>query len=419
MTIRGMVPDRSVCKAMRKTQLFLLFVCSLSCWTVAQGTLGLLPVYAVRLGAEPTLIGNYLSLTYLALTVGTIGAGWLSDKFQRRKVMLLLAGLGNIAALWLMGQARVFWQIAALTAFVWFLIGVVLTTINILAGLFAGEAERGKIFGILAINISLGALIGGFTGGLIVDHGGYPTLFLVAALCWTVQPLMTLFVRDRVLERAQNEAVKPSPTRPTLGGAFYLLLLAIVIAFVAVFVAVMGRPLLMDELRFGPADISRVGAIGGAFSLPFPLLLGWLSDHVGRYRLLILCFWVGAAGLIVLAASVSLWHFWLSSILMASPGVSLGISPALVADLVPQESLGMALARLGAAPWTGGIIGFAIAGYAIQDLGMTASLIGAALLTLIAIALLIRVQRIAHSSLPYSSSRSRIVHNCSNKAADA
>src|SRR5438445_13592407 len=112
---------------MGKKQLFTLFLSSLVMWTVAQGLLSLLPVYAVRLGADPASIGNYLALAFLTLTVGTIAAGWLSDKFQRRKALLIAAGLVNIPIFWLMGQATTFGQLAVLTAISWFSFGIMLT----------------------------------------------------------------------------------------------------------------------------------------------------------------------------------------------------------------------------------------------------------------------------------------------------
>ena len=108
---------------------------------------------------------------------------------------------------------------------------------------------------------------------------------------------------------------------------FYLLLLAHVIAFGANFVSLLGRPLLMDNLGFDSAAISGVVAVGGAVSLPFPLLVGWLSDRIGRYSLLVLCFLISALGLFALAASKSLLHFWVSSVLLASMGVCLAIGP--------------------------------------------------------------------------------------------
>ena len=72
---------------MSKKQLWSLFLCSLVPWTVGTGLLPLLPVYAAQLGAQPALTGYYLSFVYLALAVGTLSAGWLSDRFQRRKAL--------------------------------------------------------------------------------------------------------------------------------------------------------------------------------------------------------------------------------------------------------------------------------------------------------------------------------------------
>ena len=95
---------RRLLKSMSRKQLAALFACGLIGWIVAQGTLALLPVYAVRLGADPALAGNYLALAFGALTVGTVAAGWLSDRFQRRKLMLVVSGLVNIPATWLMGH---------------------------------------------------------------------------------------------------------------------------------------------------------------------------------------------------------------------------------------------------------------------------------------------------------------------------
>jgi MFS family permease len=377
---------------MTKKQLIALFSCSLVGWTILLSTLNLLPIYAVHLGADQALAGNLLALAFTALTVGTLLAGWLSDKLQHRKSMLILAGLLNVPATWLMGRAQEFWQLAILATIVYFLIGVGAITINILAGLFAGASERGKVFGILAINTSLGALIGGVISGRIVDYWGYPALFLSASLCWLLQPFIALFLQDKVFTETRIETRSMQSETPALGGTFYLFMLANLIAFGASFMAVLGRPLLMDELRFDTAAISDVVAIGGAVSLPLPFLFGWLSDRMNRYLLIVFCFLANAIGLFMLTESLSLWHFGVSAILLSGTGVSLGIGPALVTDLVPPKNLGTALSWYNFSPSVGGILSFALAGYAFQGFGMYLTFVGGTLLTLIAISLVIWVQ---------------------------
>ena len=378
---------------MTKKQLIALFSCSLVGWTILLSILNLLPVYAVHLGADEALAGNLLALAFVALTGGTLLAGWLSDRLQRRKSMLIWAALFNVPATWLMGQVGEFWQLITLTVIVYFLIGINSITINILAGLFAGASERDKIFGILAINTSLGAILGGVVSGRIVDHWGFPVLFLSASLCWFLQPLVALFLQDRTPTETQRERTSMQTETPALGGPFYLFMLANLIAFGAGFVAVLGRPILMDELRFNAASISDVVAIGGAVSLPLPLLFGWLSDRMNRYGLIMLCFLSNAIGLFLLAGSLSLWHFGISAVLLSGTGISLGIGPALVTDFVRRENLGQALSWYNFSPSMGGILSFAFAGYAFQGFGMYTTFLAGAFLTLISVVIVLWIQR--------------------------
>jgi predicted MFS family arabinose efflux permease len=114
---------------------------------------------------------------------------------------------------------------------------------------------------------------------------------------------------------------------------------------------------------------------------------------MSRYWLIVVCFLINAIGLIWLAESQSLWNFWASSILLSGVGVSLGIGQSLVTDLVTSENLSSALSWYGIATSTGGILGFLLAGYAFQGLGTQATLWGGALLTCMAVMLILRVQR--------------------------
>jgi len=379
---------------MRKKQLFALFLCSLVPWTAGNGLFPLLPVYAAQVGAAPAVAGYYLSFSYLALATGTVVAGWLSDKLQRRKTFLIVAGVVSIPAIWLMGQATNIWHLAALTATVWFSGGMTLTLISILAGLFAEKTERGKVFGILSLTGALGSLLGGLTTGPVADRWGYPTMFAVVSLFVILWPLTGLLVEDKVMAGVRGGEASTAGERPGLGRSFFLLFLLNIVASIAYSVGVMGRSLAMNNLGFAAAAITSTGAIGGAVTLPLPPLIGWLSDRVDRKRFLALCYLAGTVGLLVLAVSVSLWHFWVVvSLLSVLAWISSGVGSALVADLVPQESLGKGISLFSATAWVGGIIGFAGTGHAVQTLGMISTFIVGAFLPLIAIVLLIPIRQ--------------------------
>jgi hypothetical protein len=106
-------------------------------------------------------------------------------------------------------------------------------------------------------------------------------------------------------------------------------------------VRMMGTSLAMSELGFEAAAISSTVAVTGAVVLPLPPLLGWLSDRLGRKRFLALGYLMGTASLLASAASISLWHFWISACLgSVMSNVNNSVGSALVTDLVPRASLG-------------------------------------------------------------------------------
>jgi predicted MFS family arabinose efflux permease len=238
----------------------------------------------------------------------------------------------------------------------------------------------------------VGGVIAGSVSGVIVNRWGFPALFLAVALCYVLALLVVLLVEEKTGVPAETQADSGSSSPLSLGCSFYAMLGANLIAFGCGFVANLGKPLQMDALGFDPEAISGVAAIGSAVSIPLPFLLGWLSDRMNRYYLVAFCFLIGALGLVTLVGSNLVWHFAIASALLPIVGASMGITQALVTDLVPSKSLGVALALYGAAIQIGISIGLISTGNAIQSFGLTATYIAGAVLTLVAILLLFAVQ---------------------------
>lgn len=380
---------------MSKKQLFLLFVCNFIPACIGTGFLALLPVHLDRLGADPATTGNYLAVAFASLSVSTIIAGRLSDWLQRRKELLILGGLLGIPCAWFMSQATSITQLMILMALLWFAGGLISTTVYILAGLFAEEHERGRIFGILGLCIPVASIFTGLVSGPIVDRWGFEGLFAAAALIYIGIPVSGVFVTDVKVKPiiTKNEKAPSTLSIVFRSRPFVLLCFASIIAHVVNSAIILGRPLIMDGFNFDATAIASTGAVGGLVATPLPLLIGWLSDRFGRKPFIVLSYLMMIASLITLIAASQLWHFWTSSALQTQLSATIVVGSALMTDLFPKQMLGAPLAWFNASPWIGFVIGFISAGAAINSFGMVPTMVGGIVLLLIAIMLLIPIQR--------------------------
>lgn len=377
---------------MSRRQLLALMVVNMSAFAGGIGLFNLLPIYATRLGADPASTGAFLSSIFIAVALGTIIAGWLADRFQKRKLILIVTGASMVVVTWLMGSATTLSQLTLLMCVNWFMGSMMGAMVGILAGLFAGEHERGRVFGLVGLAVGMGGTIGSFAAGPIVDRWGYPALFQVAALSYAVIPLAGLFLTDRVIPRSQPQQGAAQRPRFLTNRTFLLLCCATAIIHIANSQITLSKPLIMDSLHFDATSISTAGAIGSLVCLPLPFLVGWLSDRLGRKPFIVLCYLSQVIGLLILTSSSILWLFWMISIFQSVVGNSMIAGQALVTDTFPQESLGTALSLFGATPWIGFVIGFSLSGTAMNAFGVTPSLMLGVGIALVAMLLLIPIQ---------------------------
>lgn len=385
---------------MNKKDLVILFGIMFVNFAAAITVLPFLPLFALTYpGVDSGQAGLFLAVVSAALTAGTIGGGWLAEKFQRRKLLIQISsGMGLIAFL-LIGYTTQIWQLTLLASIAWFAIGMATNMVRIVAGILADESERGRIFGIIGAATPLAALLAGIIGGRIVDRWDIPTLFTIMSFVFVLEFVIVLFVED--VKVAQSDTEKSGEkTQFQAGLPFWFLVIATLVAFVALSEIIMGRPLLMDELGFDATAISGVFIAGGLVSLPMTFLIGWLSDKFGRKNLLILCYILAIPGMAILAFSEPLWHFWASEILLAFVGIANVVGFALVTDLVPQESLDTAMSYYGASAWIGTIIGFVFVGYVIDWLGLSIMFGTAAVVMAIGLLLILPISQAKKKNLP-------------------
>ncbi|MDX1687947.1 MAG: MFS transporter [Candidatus Promineifilaceae bacterium] len=366
-------------------QLLILFLASFFILFVGMGLFPLLPLYAAGFGARPAAIGLYFAIVFTANAAGPLFAGWLSKRFSLKSLFFALAA-APVPAVALLGQATAFWQLVVLTSFIWFTGGAVLALVGVLTAVHAGDEERGAAYSLMFTAYPLAGVVGGATAGWLVEASGYPALFLVMAAVWIGTPLSALVVRDHkdgeVVDEEGDEAPVPVSA---FGRSYFGLLVAALLVATAVNVSRLGTSLSMEALSFSPGAVASTATVSGLITMPLTLLIGALSDRLGRQRFMTAGYLLAAAAAVALVVAQTLWQFWLAATLaMIAYSVTNAVGSALAADLLPKRALGRGIAWFNAVNSAAGIVSFAAAGMVMEALGPVVLYVGTAGIALLA-----------------------------------
>lgn len=381
-------------------RLIFLFLTNLILLTVASGLIPLLPLRALTLGATVGGAGSVMAAAYAAVLVGTLAAGRLASAHSSlNPAFFRLAVAGNIAGFYLAGTANTLAHYTAGILLAWFSGGFQVVMVTIYTGLNAGPESRGRIFALINTAGPLGAVLGGFASGRLVDAYGYQTLFhIVAATQLLLWPLSTLALEREGPPEAAPAAASPTQRRLNAGArplpfTFWVLLLSTLLAAIAVVFGRLGTTLLMEQVHFSATAISGVVAVGGLVTIPLLPLVGALSDRTRQRSVpgyfLALSYLLAITGLLLLRQAAILWQFALVTILLTlSHSLAGALAAAQASALVPTEGLARALSLLNGTNWLAMILGFAAGGYLLDQWGPAFLYLATALLPLVALLLL-------------------------------
>jgi sugar phosphate permease len=179
-------PVRALGEAAREPAFWVLFgtffICGLS-------TSGLIQTHFISLcgdnglGAVPA--ASLLALIGACDFVGTIGSGWLSDRFDNRKLLFWYYGLRGLSLLWLPHSTFSFYGLSFFAVFYgldW--IATVPPTVK-LAGSTFGKERAPMIFGWIFAGHQLGGALAAYGGGLsrTVMFSYSPALYTAGIAC--------------------------------------------------------------------------------------------------------------------------------------------------------------------------------------------------------------------------------------------
>ncbi|HJS28988.1 MAG TPA: MFS transporter [Anaerolineales bacterium] len=254
-----------------------LLSASLLIWGMGEGIfLVFQPIYLEQFGASPSIIGLALGFYGAGQVLTHIPAGYLSDRYGPKPLMLAAWVCGSIAA-WFMALA------ASLPAFI---IGMMIygTTLFALSPLNSyvtaarGNLSVGRAITLTSASFNMGWVLGPAIGGIIGEQMGLKTSYLIAAVLFFLSTLIVAFIRPR----RSLEEKKEVPSG--LGGnRAYLFFLAVV--FLATFSSYLPQPLapnfLQNQQSLNLQEIGWLYSILGVGIVLLNLLLGQLRASTG------------------------------------------------------------------------------------------------------------------------------------------
>src|SRR5688572_5864815 len=127
---------------MTRKQLTALCLCFVVPFIAIGSLIGMLPLYLPQLGADASVTGFLMSLGFLSLALSSVAGGWLSNRFQQRKLFLMMGAVLAVPLAWLASQTTALPLFTILMTAFWFITGIGLAMVNILIGLFSEAGNR-------------------------------------------------------------------------------------------------------------------------------------------------------------------------------------------------------------------------------------------------------------------------------------
>ena len=181
------------------------FICGLS-------TNGLIQTHFISLCGDAGLAAvpaaSVLAMMGAFDLVGTVGSGWLSDRYDNRKLLFMYYGLRGLSLFWLPYSEFTFYGLSLFAMFYgldW--IATVPPTVRLVASTF-GKEQAGMVFGWVFAGHQLGAAVAAWGAGrvrtLMLTYN--PALFAAGAACLVAAGVILLIRRPAVVVVAEAKA---------------------------------------------------------------------------------------------------------------------------------------------------------------------------------------------------------------------
>jgi DHA1 family multidrug resistance protein-like MFS transporter len=348
-----------------------------------------LGVYAVKLGASPSEMGWFQSVSNLSPNLMQVPWGRLSDKVGRRVPFILVGGLITAALwmplIWVHSAIELILIIAAQS-----LLGsMIIPAWNALVGNLVHSSKRGRGIGVLSRAAAIGSLLATLLAGyiMIVESGSLHQMFfitlVIAIVCGVVSSLAILVTREKppnndsrgsffgVQEVLEQVRSNPSLARFSLVSAIFGFFMAVSWPLFSI--------TMISVLNLSMLDVALLSVVGGAVTIALQPWGGKLVDRVGRRSIMV----VYRFGLILVpilyGLAFNVYYLYLVNVItsvLSAPGDIAMF--AYLLDVSPEEHMGALTAfynlLTGTVYFAGSLLGGYLANYFIGIVGLVLGL---------------------------------------------
>ena len=258
----------------------IIFAISLFTWGVGEGLfIYFQPLYLQQWGADPLMIGAVFGGMGIAMAFSQIPAGYLSDRYGAHTLMLLswLLGTASACIMALANSLPVF----IIGLILYGLTGSVQAPMNSYITNVRGNWGIGRALTFTSGLFNVGAIIGPISGGIIANHLGLKTVYLVAAIVFMISTAIILFA-GKNLETHQADLESPHNGSLTHNPRFMIFL---GMTFFTMFALYLPQPFtpnfLQNQQGLPLTTIGLFGAIGSLGNAVAMLALGHLNAVTG------------------------------------------------------------------------------------------------------------------------------------------
>ncbi len=288
-----------------------------------------------------------VTVTLMMRPLGALIFGWLADRFGRRMPLMIDVGLYSTLEF-----ATAFAPNLTVFIIIRALFGVAMGGEWGIGAALAMESlpteKRGLFSGILQEGYAVGNLLAGLVLAFLYVHIGWRGMFMIGAL----PALLILYIRVHVPESpawlaGQTQTLKAArdPLLNAVRRSWPLFLYSIL--FMAAFNFMSHGTqdpyptFLSLQHGFSPALVGTVNSIAAVGAIVGGIFFGWLSQRLGRRRVIVVCALLGAC-------AIPLWAFSQTVALLALGGFMMqvmvqgawGIIPAHLNEIAPPTARG-------------------------------------------------------------------------------